>query len=224
MTARLHPLCVLLWLVLVTSCRTAAPVPPGTSATPRDRWPKISLKQGTGPEQETRRQLELLLTRYDLSPWLFTREVQIDERAVPHSHPVLTLHTRHLRDDLLLLATFIHEQSHWYFTAKPDETRAAMAELESLLPGMPVGFPDGANDKESSYLHLCVIPFEYDGLRQLVGDLAARQVMEFWATDHYRVLYRKVLEHPRQIWPILTRHGLLPPRLEMTAVRAEQAR
>jgi hypothetical protein len=53
------------------------------------------------------------LDKYDLTPWLFTRAVVIDDDATPHSHPVLTLHTRHLRDDLLLLSTFIHEQSHW---------------------------------------------------------------------------------------------------------------
>ena len=29
------------------------------------------------------------------------------------SHPVLTLHTRHRRDDDLLLSTFLHEQLHW---------------------------------------------------------------------------------------------------------------
>ena len=40
-----------------------------------------------------------LLRTYDLSPWFFTNVIVIDEKAVPHSHPVLTLYTRHGRDD-----------------------------------------------------------------------------------------------------------------------------
>ena len=86
----------------------------GSTTTPKDRRPTISLRHGTVAEQATQRQLEKLFDEYDLSPWLFTQAVVIDEDAVPHSHPVLTLHTRHLKDDLLLLSTFIHEQSHHY--------------------------------------------------------------------------------------------------------------
>jgi hypothetical protein len=40
--------------------------------------------------------LERLLKQYDLSKWIFTRKVIIDQGEIPHSHPVLTLHTRHL--------------------------------------------------------------------------------------------------------------------------------
>jgi len=36
-------------------------------------------------------------------------------------------------------------------------------------------------------------------------------VLEFWATDHYRVLYRIVLEHNRAIREVMKRHGLEPP-------------
>ena len=73
---------------------------------------EIRLRQGTTGEAQTRDQLRRLLATYDLSPWLYTRSVVIDERAIPFSHPFLTLHTRHLKDDDLLLSTFVHEQFH----------------------------------------------------------------------------------------------------------------
>jgi hypothetical protein len=189
----------------------AAPQPPRpAAATPGQGRPRITAKHGMPPEEATRRQLERLLDQYELSPWRFTGEVEIDEDDNPHSHPVLTLSTRHVKDDLLLLSTYLHEQSHWYFEAHP-ETRAAMAELEAQFPGLPVGFPDGANDHDASYEHLCVNTFEYEALRRLVGELAARQVLEFWTTDHYRVLYRTVLDHRRDILAVMKHHGLEPP-------------
>ena len=69
-------------------------------------------------EHKTAEQLGALLRRYNISPWLFTRSVRIDERAIPHSHPVLTLHTRHLGQDILLLSTFLHEQLHWFLDSR----------------------------------------------------------------------------------------------------------
>lgn len=75
-----------------------------------------------GGEAETRtaEQLQRLLDRDDLHPWQFTDAVIIDEAAIPHSHPVLTLRTRHLDDDRLLLATYLHEQFHWFIWQQPD--------------------------------------------------------------------------------------------------------
>ena len=59
-------------------------------------------------------QLLALLARYDVSRWRFTSAVAIADKAIPHSHPILTLSTRHLDDDGLLLATYLHEQLHWF--------------------------------------------------------------------------------------------------------------
>ena len=93
-----------------------------------------------------------------------------------------------------LLSTFIHEQSHWYLVAHQADVDAAVAELHTVAPGLPVGFPQGADTERSSYEHLIVIALEERGLVRLAGELAAEQAMEFWAGDHYRVLYRVVLE------------------------------
>ena len=58
----------------------------------------ISLKNGSPGEIQTRDQLQRLLTTSDLSKWIFTKSILIDEKAIPHSHPILTLHTRHVKD------------------------------------------------------------------------------------------------------------------------------
>ncbi len=68
---------------------------------------KYILAHGNPAEDQTRAQLQRVLKEYDLSDWIWTRTVVIDSGAIPHSHPRLTLHTRHRGDDLLLLSTFV---------------------------------------------------------------------------------------------------------------------
>jgi hypothetical protein len=171
----------------------------------------IALAHGTAPEKQTKAQLEQLLARYDLSPWIFTKSVIIDEQAIPHSHPTLTLHTRHLKDDELLLSTFVHEQLHWFVGGqRKADADEAVQELKKLFPTLPVGYPEGSNDEPGNYTHLLVIPLEYRADRLLLGELRAREVMEFWATDHYTRLYKIVLENGPQIGSILRKHNLVP--------------
>jgi hypothetical protein len=170
----------------------------------------IALKGGSKEEQQTKAQLQRLVQTYDLTKWIFTRSVLIDEKSIPHSHPVLTLSTRHLKDDELLLSTFIHEQIHWFLTQNQKFTDEAKRDLRSLFPNVPASSPEGAMDEESTYLHLIVIYLEYRADRELLGELKARQVMEFWATDHYTWIYHTVLQKPRDIGNLVFKHRLIP--------------
>jgi hypothetical protein len=170
----------------------------------------ITLKNGSEKESQTRDQLQRLLKTYDLSKWLFTNKILIDEQAIPHSHPILTLHTRHLKDDDLLLSTFVHEQIHWLLDQNDKETSAAIKDLRALFPKVPVDFPDGAQDEESTYLHLLVNYLEYRADIELLGELKARQVIDFWSTDHYRWIYKTVLERPKDISNIILKYKLMP--------------
>lgn len=176
----------------------------------------ITLAQGSGDEARAKEQLERLLARHDLSRWIFTRAVVIDEKTrIPHSHPKLTLNTRHLLDDELLLSTFVHEQAHWLVVQRGKDAEAAMKELRVLFPKIPVGYPEGARGERSNYIHLIVIYLEYRALRELLGELRARQVMEFWTHDHYTWIYKTVLERPRDIGNIAFKHKLVPlPRTQ----------
>lgn len=171
---------------------------------------EITLKSGSPAEVQTKDQLQRLLKTYDLSKFIFTNSVLIDQTAIPHSHPVLTLHTRHLKDDDLLLSTFVHENFHWFLVQHEKETNDALKELQLLFPKVPVGFPEGSEDEHSTYLHLLVNYLEYRADREMLGELRAKQVMDFWSTDHYRWIYKTVLERTRDIGTIAFKHKLIP--------------
>jgi hypothetical protein len=170
----------------------------------------FTLSHGTAAEEKTRTELQQLLRQYDLSGWTWTHEVVIESGAIPHSHPKLTISTRHYDDPLLLLSTFVHEEYHWCESAHPEEVSQAIAELKKAYPGVPSGGLDGASDEQSSYLHIIVCYAEYQKMKALAGDAHARQLMEFWATDHYRKIYRLVLDNEPAVAEIVRRHGLLP--------------
>lgn len=171
---------------------------------------------GCTVEEDSRAQLLRLAATPGLARYVYTHEVLIDGDAIPHSHPVLTLHARHLRDDALLLSTFVHEQAHWLLEAHAAETDAAVAELTALFPDLPVGFPDGARDLRSSYEHLVVDHLEHSAMRCLVGEERASRAIAFWAGDHYRALYAIEQTRADEIEAIVARHDLsyvpCPPR------------
>jgi hypothetical protein len=171
---------------------------------------KITLASATPAEQQTKTQLEGLLKTYDLSKWIMTRTIVIDEKATPHSHPVLTLSARHVKDDELLVATFVHEQMHWFVIEDHRDLNGALAELRKMFPSAPVKGPEGARDERSTYLHIAVCYLEYRGIRELLGELRARQVMEFWSNDHYTWIYKTVLERPRDIGQVMFKYNLIP--------------
>jgi len=172
---------------------------------------RIDLAHGTDVESATREQLVRLIDRYDLSPWEFTDRVVIDGTGIPHSHPVLTLHTRHRDDDTLLLSTYLHEQLHWFGSSRPDTTiELAIAELKRRYPNPPVGFPHGADSELSAYIHYLVCRLEYLALRDVVGLEEANRAIEFWHGDHYTSIYRTIIDDGDTIDRILREHDLLP--------------
>lgn len=172
---------------------------------------EISLKNNTQAEIQTKEQLQRLLKTYNLSKWIFTGKVLIDEKtAIPHSHPILTLNARHIKDDELLVSTFVHEQIHWHLVQKDKETEQVIKELRLMFPKVPAKGPEGARDENSTYLHLLVIYLEYRAVREAFGELKGKQIMEFWSTDHYTWIYRTVLDRPRDIGNLMFKYKLVP--------------
>jgi hypothetical protein len=169
---------------------------------------KIELKHNSDREVRTKEQLERLISSYDLSKYTFTHEVIVDDDAIPHSHPVLTLHTRHLDSDDELLSTYVHEQLHWHLANHQQQTDAAEIALRKIYPKVPVGYPDGANDEEGTYLHLVDCYLEMQADRQLLGPERAAKVMTFWAGDHYRWVYRTVIQDEATIGAIVKQERL----------------
>jgi len=172
----------------------------------------ITLKQGTPDEARTRDQLRRLLAAYDVSPWIYTTSIVVDERAIPFSHPVLTLHTRHTKDDDLLLSTFVHEQFHWFLAERREPTELAIADLRKLFPTVPSGGTAGARDEYSTYLHLLVCYLEQQADIRLLGELRTKHVMDFWATDHYTWVYQAVIGRSREIGQVVRNRKLMPAR------------
>lgn len=164
----------------------------------------IELKKETERSQRTKAQLEKLLGEYDLSPYIQTTRIVIEEGVIPHSHPFLTIHTRHLGDDLMLLSTFVHEQMHWLVAGRDSAEAGAVADFRKIYPEVPVGRPNGARDEYSSYLHLIVCDLEYQAMTDLVGREKARETLS--RITHYQWIYKQVLEEP-QVREITTRWG-----------------
>lgn len=171
----------------------------------------IRLQSGTPLEERGGAQLRRLLRTYDLHKWLFTRDVLIQSRVIPHSHPVLTLNTRYLDDDTAQLATFVHEQLHWFLTDHVEraKTNAALTELRALYPTVPTAPPEGAMGERSTYLHLIVCHLELQALTAILGEQSARQRLERYT--HYTWVYRTVLTETERIGELLRRHGLVVP-------------
>jgi hypothetical protein len=191
----------------------SAPAPPPAAAPEASPWSlSITLVHDDERSRATRDQLLRLLATYPLERWIFTREVLIDSspRVIPHSHPVLTLNTRYVRDDELALSTFVHEQLHWHLLAKGDAADRADAALRRLFPTVPTKPPEGARDETSTYLHLALCYLEYQALRELLGHLRARWVIEFYTTHHYTWVYQTVLERTADLGRIVDEYGLAP--------------
>lgn len=111
-------------------------------------------------EQQTLVFLKALRASHDLQKWKFTYQVHIDKTAIPHSHSILTLRTRHGSKDQkdMLLSTYLHQQIHWLADENIGNTNKAKAMLKQAIPEIPVGFPKGARDEYFTYLHLIVCP------------------------------------------------------------------
>ena len=165
----------------------------------------VELAHGSEAEERTRDQLLRLVDEYDVSAWLYTDRVIIDQTQIPHSHPVLTLHTRHLGDDPHLLSTFVHEQFHWLEDGKTlGRFRAAMRDFEEMFPEVPSSDEGGARDDESTYRHLLVCDLEFQAMSRLMGEDQARALMA--SITHYEWIYETVLTDPR-VRDVVVRHG-----------------
>jgi len=168
----------------------------------------IQLAHNSEREIDTEKQLARLLTSYDLHKYTFTHSVIIDERSIPHSHPVLTLHTRHLKSDDQLLSTYVHEQIHWFLEQHLERTQAAENDLRKIYTKVPVGFPDGSDDEEGTYLHLITCYLEMQADRDLMGTERTAAVINFWTGDHYRWIYKTVMQDENTIRGVVEQERL----------------
>lgn len=104
-------------------------------------------------------------------------------------------------------AHFSNEQFHWYALVRTEQTDAAITDFRKMFPNVPVGLPEGAMSKRSSYLHLIICTLELDALRALIGQRRAQRVIG--AREYYTWVYKQVLHDDGPIRLVLDRHELI---------------
>jgi hypothetical protein len=198
---------MLICFVAISLLSAGVLVPARASAqTPRL---KIKAKNGLPGEEEAKQQLQRLAKQYDLKKYTITRDILIERGAMNHSHPVLTLNLRFLKNDDLALSAYVHEQGHWVLTERgPRVNRPLFDDLQRSVPGLSYRLPDGDGEMMSSYYHIAVCMLEWRAMEALVGAERARKVMEWKQSDHYRAIYATVLSRREQVESLLNRHGV----------------
>lgn len=166
----------------------------------------IDLAHGTEREQRTKAQLEHVLASYDLAKYTFTRRVTIEERAVNHAFPVLTLNARFADSPDELLSSFLHEQLHWHLRDHSSQQQDAVTELRRMYPAAPVGLPEGAENAFSTYGHLVDCYLEIQADRPLIGRERTDAVIR--NKGHYTWIYKTVLDDEPRIAAVVARHHL----------------
>ena len=133
-------------------------------------------------EKKIKRNLEFVLKKYDLSKYIFTHNIQITGfMRIPHSHPVLTLTPTYLLNKKYpleqLLATFIHEQYHWFLNTQKNKDKL-ISELMDKYPNLKTELPYGSGTKFSTYQDIIICFLEYRAMRKLLGSDKATDVIK----------------------------------------------
>ena len=171
----------------------------------------IDLSHAERAAMAMRERLIALRTKYDLGAYEYCKEVCIAPTALPYSHPVIRLHTA-LFTETALLATYIHEQMHWYVTwyshKHTNQWRVVWGALERRYPDPPIGRGEGADTLCSTHLHLIVNWLEIEALGSLIGAQAAKEHVA--SMHYYRWIYASVLRDWRALGELYASHYLLP--------------
>jgi hypothetical protein len=167
---------------------------------------RIDLTHDTDNERQTRSLLEQLLSSYDLTKYTFTNRIVIEERAINHAFPTLTLNVRFRNSGDELLSSYIHEQYHWYLRNSGRDQQDAIAELRRMYPGAPVGGTEGADSAVSTYGHLVDCYLEILADRKLIGPERTTAVID--NKGHYTWIYKTVVQDESRIAAVVRRHHL----------------
>lgn len=142
---------------------------------------------------------------YDLSPFLFTKIVQIKTDAISQSHPVLTLNTRYTNYPHKILASFLHEEFHWWAEIKKAEMTLATTELRKIFPRQTLQIRQ----------HMIISYLEYQAVKYYLGEKSARLVFQdFIRKEKLRPwIYSQVLVNGHVFKRILLKNKLIPSPL-----------
>ncbi|MBB2894196.1 hypothetical protein [Flexivirga oryzae] len=172
---------------------------------------RIETASGLPTEVATAAELCALLASYDLHGLEWTDHVMVQEGVRSHSHPKLTLNTRRTGDSLL--ASYLHEQLHWWL-AEHDRVAAAIDATRqgwSTTPGRTEG---GARNDWSSRLHLFVCFLEDRAVRLLTTPQRAAAVLDAQIeAGIYPWVRQEIRDQGSTLSTLCDRYQLWPPRL-----------
>jgi hypothetical protein len=166
----------------------------------------IKLSHHTPREMQTAQLLQKVVSSYDLTKYTYTRDVVIEERAINHAFPILTLNARFADSPDELLSSFIHEQLHWYLRDHHLQTEDGIAQLRRFYPRVPVGGSEGADTLYSTYGHLIDCYLEIQADRQLMGEERTMAVIR--DKGHYTWIYKTDLDDEARIATIVQNERL----------------
>jgi hypothetical protein len=169
---------------------------------------EISLESASESEKIAKSLIDDFVKKYDLTKYFFTHKIHIQSFVIPHSHPILTLNTRTIKEPDRFLALFIHEQIHWFFDldGRAEKTKIFIEKMRQKFPKVPSQKEGGANDDQSTYLHLGVCYYELDQLSKLIGKEKAEQI--FKTDEIYSWVRQQVLVNKNFIRDALNESGL----------------
>lgn len=172
--------------------------------------PALNIELGSGNEAERKGKelIEKFSQQYDLSPYIFTKNILIKSKVIPHSHPLLTLNTRQINEPSRYLALFIHEQIHWFFNdpMRVQKTTNFIAQMKLKYPTVPSRKDGGADDAESTYLHFGVCYYEFVAMTKLIGEEETIKLFE--TADIYPWILQQVLKNRDYFGKALVESGL----------------
>ena len=167
---------------------------------------EIQTRHDSPREMQERIELEQILKKYDVSKYTFTHKVVIEERAMNHAFPTLTLNVHFSGSDDELLSSFLHEQLHWYLAEHRLAMEDAVHRLKEMYPHAPVGLPEGADTEYSTYGHLIDCYLEIQADRALIGHERTAQVIK--NKPWYTWIYKTVLRDEDRIAVLVKAEGL----------------
>ena len=149
---------------------------------------------------------------YELSPFIYTKNIRIQSDVTSHSHLVITLNTKNADNPKKLLSQFLHEQLHWWTQMNHANAQLAMNDLKKYFPEVPVKKGETA---ESTYLHLIICFLEYKALGFYIGEKDSKKIInEFKNKDKiYPWVYTQVLNKEKTINWAVKKNKILPPIL-----------
>ncbi|HEX6188012.1 MAG TPA: hypothetical protein VFZ40_08020 [Pyrinomonadaceae bacterium] len=169
----------------------------------------IRLQHNSQREHLRRAQIRRLAAKYDLKKYTITRDIVIDETAINHSYPVLTLNLRFGDNDDRVLSIYVHEQAHWVLGERHrGKWREMIQELKRAYPKLRIEPPHGDGQEGSSYMHLIVIMLEWQALEDLIGAGRARAVLKFKREQNYKALFTTVLDNREQMETFLRKYDV----------------